>query len=107
MFGPVWTVLYALMAVAAWLVWKRPLHQRALSLWGWQLAFNAAWAPVFFAGRMPLPALVILLGLDVLIAATIRAFRSQDRRAAWLMLPYMGWALYATYLNAGFWWLNR
>lgn len=106
-FGPVWTVLYVLMAVAAWLVWKRPLHQRALSLWGWQLALNAAWAPVFFAGRMLLPALVIVLGLDILIAATVRAFRTQDRRAAWLMLPYLAWALYATYLNAGFWWLNR
>jgi benzodiazapine receptor len=106
-FGPVWMVLYVMMAVAAWLVWRRPWHQPALSLWGWQLAFNAAWAPVFFAGHLPLPALLIILALDVLIALTIGKFSHRDRRAAWLMAPYLGWSLFATYLNAGFWWLNR
>lgn len=106
-FGPVWTALYVMMAAAAWLVWRRPQHQRALSLWGWQLAFNAAWSPVFFAGRMPLLALLVILTLDVLIAMTIVKFSKRDRRASWLMAPYLGWSLFATYLNAGFWWLNR
>ena len=106
-FGPVWTLLYIMMAVAAWLIWRQPQHQPVLSLWGWQLAFNAAWAPVFFAGHMPLLALLIILVLDVLIALTITRFNKRDRWASWLMAPYLGWSLFATYLNAGFWWLNR
>jgi benzodiazapine receptor len=106
-FGPVWTALYLMMAVAAWLVWRQPQHQAALSVWGWQLAFNAAWAPAFFAGHMPFLALLIILALDVLIILTAARFARRDRRAAWLMAPYLGWSLFATYLNAGFWWLNR
>ncbi|HET9147345.1 MAG TPA: TspO/MBR family protein [Acetobacteraceae bacterium] len=106
-FGPVWTTLYLMMALAAWRVWLQPWHNQALSVWGWQLAFNAAWTPVFFAGHLPGPALAVILGLDAMIVLTIRRFRPIDPLAAWLMVPYLGWALFATYLNAGFWWLNR
>lgn len=106
-FGPVWTGLYILMAVAAWRVWLRPASRRALSLWGWQLAANAAWSPVFFALHRPGVALGIIAVLNVLIAATIAAFRRIDRIATLLMAPYLAWTLYAAYLNAGFWWLNH
>ncbi|MGC9269511.1 TspO/MBR family protein [Acidiphilium sp.] len=110
-FGPVWTVLYIAMAIAAWRVWRcgdiLGDHKRALSLWGWQLAVNAIWAPVFFGLHRPGVAIAIILVLDVLVAWTILAFRRIDRIAALLLLPYLAWGLFATYLTVGFWWLNR
>lgn len=110
-FGPVWTVLYLMMAVAAWQVWRSPdipvWQRRALSLWGWQLAANALWSPVFFMLHLPAAAFFVILVLDGLIVATIAAFRPISRIAAWLMAPYLVWSLYATYLTAGFWFLNR
>lgn len=110
-FGPVWTVLYAMMAVAAWQIWRSPdipvRQSRALSLWGWQLAANAFWSPVFFGLHRPSLALFVILVLDGLIVATIAAFRPISRLAAWLMAPYLAWTVFATYLTAGFWFLNR
>ncbi len=106
LFAPVWTVLYVMMGVAAWRVWCRQRSGSALRLWGWQLAANAVWTPAFFALHSPRAALAIILALLVLLGATIHAFRRIDRWAAWLLLPYLGWSLYATYLNIGFWWLN-
>lgn len=110
-FGPVWTVLYIAMAVAAWRVWRcgdiLGDHRRALGLWGWQLAINALWAPVFFGLHRPGAAIAIIVVLDGLVAATILAFRRIDRIATLLLLPYFAWSLFATYLTIGFWWLNR
>ena len=108
-FAPVWTLLYAMMAVAAWLVWRHPDgHRRgALALWGWQLLLNAAWAPLFFGLHLILPALGVILALLVLVALTVAKFLRVDRAAALLMLPYLAWVGFAGYLNAGFWWLNR
>lgn len=110
-FGPVWTVLYVVMAVAAWLVWRSPdivaRQRRAMSLWGWQLAANALWAPIFFGLHRPPAALFVILVLDGLIVATVAAFRPISRTAALLMTPYLAWCLFATYLTAGFWFLNR
>lgn len=105
-FGPVWTVLYVLMGVAAWRVWRTKGHAAALRLWGWQLAANALWTPAFFGLRSPTLGLVVILGLLALIVLTIRAFRAHDRWAAAMLLPYLAWVCFATYLNAGFWWLN-
>ncbi len=118
LFGPVWTVLYVMMGVAAWLVWRRATqvaetsptaasqYMRLLRLWGWQLLLNAAWTPVFFGlHRLAMAQAVILLLLAALVA-TIAAFARVHRQAAALMLPYLGWTCYATYLNAGFLWLN-
>ncbi len=107
LFGPVWSVLYVMIAVAAWLVWRQPFHRRALRLWGWQLLLNALWTPLFFNLHMLGAALVevlLLIGLEVL---TLLAFRRRATLAAILMLPYLLWTCYAAYLNAGFWWLNR
>jgi tryptophan-rich sensory protein len=110
-FPVVWTTLYVMMGTAAWLCWRAPgvaAEQRggALRLWGWQLLANALWTPAFFGLQRPLLGLVVLAALLPLIGLAIRAFLPLDRRAALLMLPYLLWSLYATYLNLGFWWLN-
>lgn len=105
-FGPVWAALYAAMAVAAWLAWQRIGASRPLRLWGWQLIVNALWTPAFFGLRNPPLGFAVLAVLVVLVAITTRVFWRVRRAAGWLMLPYLAWACYAAYLNAGFWWLN-
>jgi len=106
LFGPVWGVLYALIGTAGWLVWRRAGASPALRLWGWQLGLNAAWTPAFFGLHSPRLALAVIAALVVFIGLTIRAFARIDRRAAWLLVPYLLWTGYALYLNAGFFWLN-
>ena len=105
-FPVVWTALYVLMGIAAWLAWRQLGHRRALRLWGWQLLANALWTPAFFGLHSPPLALAVIVVLLVLIAWTMRAFFRIDRAAAALFLPYAVWVCYATYLNAGMWWLN-
>lgn len=115
-FGPVWTVLYTLMSVAAWLVWRRPAspaRRRALGLYVVQLALNAVWTPVFF-GLYPVIgitalwiALVIIVALDVMVLATMIWFWRVRRVAAVLLIPYWAWVLYATTLNAAIAIMNR
>lgn len=103
-FGPVWTVLYAAMAVSAWRVWRSPHangRRKALALWGVQLALNAAWSPVFFGAHKPRAALGVITAMLPAIAGYAWTARRVDRWAGRLMLPYMGWTGYATYLNAG------
>ncbi len=111
LFGPVWSVLYVLMAVAAWLVWRGPavgrLPQRALVVWGCQLAVNALWTPVFFGLRMIAPALAVILVLLGAVGLTCASFWRVNRAAGLLFLPYLAWVGFASYLNAGFWWLNH
>jgi len=103
-FGPAWTALYILMAVAAWLVARTGLDQRsvqvALVLYLAQLALNLGWSLLFFGVRSPGWALVDIVVLDVLVAATIVAFWRVDTTAAWLLVPYLAWILFATSLNA-------
>ncbi len=116
LFGPVWTVLYVLIGVAAWLVWRMrtagptlPAGRRSLRplrLWGWQLLFNAAWAPAFFGLHDVAAALLVMAPLLVLTAATALSFWRVRRAAGWLLLPYLAWTCYAAYLTVGFWWLN-
>jgi tryptophan-rich sensory protein len=108
LFGPVWTLLYVMMGVAAWRVWRRPApgQRVALRWWGWQLGLGALWTPAFFGLHSPLGGMLVLLGLVWLILRTIVSFAGQDRLAAALLLPYALWSCYAAYLNAGFLWLN-
>jgi tryptophan-rich sensory protein len=110
-FGPVWTALYIMMAVAAWLVWRRPdaalRSQTALTFWAGQLALNASWPPIFFGLHLTGLALAVVLALLAAVSVTALKFWRLNRNAGRLMLPYIAWGLYATYLNAGFWWLNR
>ncbi len=103
-FGPVWTVLYGLMAVAAWLIWRRHggrAARTALVLYGVQLALNAAWTPVFFGAQQLGAGLAIILALELALVATIVAFHRLTPWVAWLLGPYLAWVLYATTLNAG------
>ncbi|ADG80724.1 TspO and MBR like protein OS=Tsukamurella paurometabola (strain ATCC 8368 / DSM / CCUG 35730/ CIP 100753 / JCM 10117 / KCTC 9821 / NBRC 16120 / NCIMB 702349/ NCTC 13040) OX=521096 GN=Tpau_4155 PE=3 SV=1 [Tsukamurella paurometabola] len=107
-FGPVWGVLYVLMAIAAWRVWRadpRP-GNRAITVYGVQLLLNLAWSPLFFAMEQRGWALVDIVLLDVLVIATLLAFRSRDRLAAGLLVPYLAWILFATALNYSVWSLN-
>lgn len=111
-FGPVWTTLYVMMGVASWLVWRRggwadPTVRGALVLYAVQLGFNLAWSWLFFGLQQPLLALIEIVILLGLIAATARRFAPISRPAALLMLPYLAWVAFATVLNGGFWWLNR
>lgn len=110
LFGPVWTVLYAMMGVAAWRLWRArgrtPGAGRALVLFGAQLACNFAWTPVFFGMRAPGASLAVIVVLWALIAATIAASWRVDRAAGVLLMPYLAWVSFATALNAAIWRLN-
>ena len=108
-FGPVWTLLYACMGIAAWLVWQRRGFRRAalpLGLFAAQLAMNAAWTPLFFGLRSPAAAMVDLAALWVLIALTTARFFPISRLAGWLMAPYLAWTTFAAALNLAIWRLN-
>ena len=109
LFGPVWTLLYALMAVAAWMVARRggPGARAALALWGGQLALNAAWTPIFFGLRNPGAALVEIVALWVAVAGTIGAFARRRAAAAALLVPYLAWVTFAAALNLAIWRRNR
>jgi tryptophan-rich sensory protein len=108
-FPVVWTTLYAIMAVAAWLVWKTGGfgHARmALTLFGIQLALNVAWSAIFFRMHQPGWAFVEILVLWVLIMATVITFWQVRQAAAWLMIPYLAWVAFAAFLNFTIWRLN-
>ncbi len=109
LFGPVWSVLYVLMAVAAWLVWRKRGFRGApvaLSLFVAQLLANALWSWLFFAWHQGALSLVEIIVLWLLIAATIQAFWRLNRLAALLLLPYLAWVSFATALTAALWRLN-
>ncbi len=103
-FGPVWTLLYTLMGIAAWRVWRlgtsRPGVKRALSLFGLQLVLNAIWSPIFFGAHWLGIALIVLVALWLALTATIVAFRPLDRPATLMLVPYLAWVSFATVLNA-------
>jgi benzodiazapine receptor len=103
-FGPVWSVLYALMGVAAWLVWRSAGWKRlALGLFGAQLAANALWSWLFFAWHRGAFAAVEVLLLLALIVATVLAFWRINRLAALLMVPYLVWVSFASALTWAVW----
>jgi translocator protein len=109
-FAPVWTGLYLLMAVAAWLVWRRGgWHEQVLplTLYLFQLLLNAAWAPIFFGRHRIGFAFVEITMQWLAIAATLFAFAAVDRLAAWLFVPYLAWVSFATVLNFELWRRNR
>lgn len=109
LFGPVWTVLYAMMAVSAWLVWRkrsRPGAIASLGLFIIQLLFNTAWSWLFFAWKLGGWAFLDVLLLWVLIALTIYRFVFISRWAALLLVPYWLWVTFAAVLNFVVWQLN-
>jgi tryptophan-rich sensory protein len=106
LFGPVWTVLYILIAVAGWCVWRRDRTDWPMKLWWAQLALNFLWTPVFFgAHQIGLALVVILLLLAAILGFIATAWR-QDRVAAWLFVPYALWVAFASALNGSIWMLN-
>ncbi|MEI6083063.1 MAG: TspO/MBR family protein [Verrucomicrobiota bacterium] len=105
-FGPVWTVLYLAMAVAAWLVWCRVGWGGALVWFVVQLALNATWSPVFFGMHRIGLALVNIVLLWAAIAGTMVAFWKVAPVAGWLFVPYLAWVSFATVLNYTLWRLN-
>jgi tryptophan-rich sensory protein len=109
LFGPVWTLLYLMMAVAAWLVWREGGWRRQrgpLTLYLVQLALNALWTPLFFGLRNPGLALLEIVLLGAAIVLTGRAFRPVSRLASWLLVPYLVWVVFAAALNFAIWRLN-
>lgn len=108
-FGPTWTLLYVLMALAAWLVWRRAGWQgarTALLLYLVQLALNALWSWLFFAWRLGGPAFFEVLLLWLAIAATLAAFWRVRPLAGALLLPYLAWVTFASCLNYATWRMN-
>lgn len=108
-FGPVWSVLYASMAIAAWLVWREGGWRRArteLTLFLAQLALSALWSWLFFAWRLGPLAFVDILLLWLLIVATIIAFWRIRPLAGALLIPYLLWVSFAAALSYTVWQLN-
>ena len=108
-FGPVWSLLYTLMAVAAWRIWRKVGFRGAsgaLGLFGIQLALNAAWSWLFFGLHRMDWAFAEILVLCAAILATMIAFRRIDRPAAWMLVPYLAWVAFASVLNGTLWRLN-
>lgn len=109
LFGPVWTVLYVLIAVSGWLVWRRRGWRGArleLSVYVIQLLLNAAWTPLFFAAGLRGTAFLDIVLLVVALTATIALFARVSRWAAVLLVPYWAWTVFATALNFAVWQLN-
>ncbi|AKH98237.1 TspO/MBR family protein [Halanaeroarchaeum sulfurireducens] len=111
-FAPVWTVLFALMGVAVWLVWRKASGERAhaarlaLALFAGHFVVNIAWSAVYFGLQSLRGGLVVIVVLWALIVATIGAFARVDRRAGLLLVPYLAWVSFAAYLNYAFWAVN-
>ncbi|NLE39158.1 MAG: tryptophan-rich sensory protein [Pirellulaceae bacterium] len=108
-FGPVWTVLFLAMAVAAWLVWRKTGWSGAqwpLSLFGLQLALNVSWSWLFFGMESPALAFAEILLLWTAITATMVAFWPRSKAAGLLFVPYLAWITFAAVLNFVIWRLN-
>ncbi|MCI0479331.1 tryptophan-rich sensory protein [Candidatus Uhrbacteria bacterium] len=110
-FAPVWTTLFLLMGIAAFLVWRRGLGRKdvrvALTVFGVQLGLNTLWSILFFGLQNPFLSLIEIVVLWSAIAATIGLFSRISKPAAYLLVPYLLWVSFATYLNAAYWLLNR
>jgi tryptophan-rich sensory protein len=108
-FGPVWTTLYVLMAIAAWLVWRPAGFTAAaapLTLFAAQLALNIAWSWIFFGMHQPGWGFLEVVVLWLAIVATTVAFFRHSKIAAWLMTPYLAWVSFAAALNFAIWRMN-
>lgn len=107
LFGPVWTFLYATVAVSGWLVWRKVGLRPVLWPYAVQLVLNAAWTPIFFGAGAYGWALVDIVALWLVLAATVALFWRVSRPASLLLVPYGLWVTYATALNAAIWAMNR
>ena len=111
LFGPVWAILYLLMAISAFIVWQKrlanPAVRIALTVYLIQLILNALWSVIFFGLKLPLPAFIEILLLWSAIVFTIIAFVRVSITAALLLVPYILWVSFAAVLNFSIWFLNR
>ncbi len=109
-FGPVWTILFALMGIALFLIWKKGFDTRpakiALGIFSFQLALNLLWSIIFFYLNSPGAAFIEIISLWLAILATIISFAKISRPTVWLLLPYLLWVSFAGYLNFAIWQLN-
>ena len=108
-FGPVWTTLFVMMAIAAWMVWKQDgfkTASRPLKLFAVQLGLNVAWSWIFFGMHQPGWAFAEIVILWLAIVATLVAFFQTSKLAGWLMEPYLAWVSFASVLNFTIWQLN-
>lgn len=108
-FGPVWTTLYVLMGIAAFVVWNGPASRergRAMTVFAVQLLLNALWSIAFFGFTSPAAGLVVIALLWLSIVLNIVVFGRLSRLAGWLLVPYLAWVSFASYLNAAIWFLN-
>ncbi len=108
-FGPVWTTLYLLMGISLWLVWKSNSTEKKKAIWLFlvQLVLNAIWSPIFFGSHLIGNALAVIILLWAAIVLTILIFKKISKLAAWLLVPYVLWVSFATYLNFAIWILNK
>ena len=109
-FGPVWTVLYVLMGIAAGIVWSKGFYHKwvktALYHFGFQLLLNAAWSLLFFGLQEPFWALLDIIALFIVLLFTIKWFKIVNDKAAYLLIPYAIWVVFAAILNFEIWRLN-
>lgn len=108
-FGPVWVTLYALMGIAAAMIWESKRgekRQHALAWFGTQLALNAVWTPAFFGAERLDIAFFVIVAMVVTIIGTIVSFKKISKPAAWMLVPYLAWVSFATVLNFALWRLN-
>jgi tryptophan-rich sensory protein len=109
-FGPVWTTLYILMGISAFLIWKNGLDRKdvrkALAVFGLQLILNTTWSIIFFNLQSPAWAFVNIVAMWIAIVWTMILFYKISRPAMWLLLPYIMWVSFAGYLNLMIWILN-
>lgn len=98
-FGPVWTTLYVLIAVAGWRTFMTEPNGTGMKLWYGQMALNWVWSPVWFGLHLIWPAFVVIVAIDALVLAFIANRWSRDRLSAWMFVPYAAWVLFASALN--------
>ena len=106
LFGPVWTLLYFMVALAGWRTWVRGYKGLAMQVWFTQFAVNLTWSPAFFGLHAMGFALIIIAIMIVLTTVFIRLTWRADRATALLMTPYLAWISFASVLNFAFWWMN-
>jgi len=109
LFGPAWTLLYALMGVALYLIWESKAKNKttAYIYFYIQLFLNLLWSFIFFYFKLPLSAFIEIIALWGFILATIVVFSKISRPASWLLVPYVLWVTFASVLNCAVWWLNK
>ena len=110
-FGPVWTILYLMMAVSLFIIWNKGLDypgvKIAIGVFLFQLILNAAWTPLFFGYHLILWALIDIILLFFAILATVIVFKKISVYASLLLVPYLAWVGFAAVLNGLLWQMNR